>query len=104
MRDEDLIVLLRNEAAASLALAWPRVGAVPGMSESDLVRAWSRVSGVALFETRRLAPVLLGAKICLDGGAIDPRAQAVAGNLVALEVQHLAEDVRKRRETRPPPR
>lgn len=94
-------MLLRNRDAASLALAWPRVGAVPGMSESELVRAWSRVSGVAMFETRRLAPVLLGAQICLDGGAVDPKAQAVAANLVALEVGNLADEVRRRREARP---
>jgi hypothetical protein len=89
VRAEDLHFLFANEDAASLVLAWHLVGAVPGMSETAIVRAWSRCSGVGLYETRRLAPVLMGAKICLDGGNVAPAAEAVARNLVAIKVKEL---------------
>lgn len=94
--DEDLVTLFRNDDAAALVLAWPRVGQVPGMSETEIVRAWSRASGVSLFETRRLAPVLTGAKLCLDGGEIDPKALQVARSLVARQLGALVKDTERR--------
>ena len=74
-------VLAEDLAARKLRLAWPLVPR--GLPHIAATAQWSRVSGVALVQTRRLAEVLFAHRLVHEDGTVDPEALRVVHHLAA---------------------
>lgn len=81
-RTATAVALLAADASArALVLSWPLVD--PALADREVLRAWSRVSGVALRQVERLAPVLLGHGLVKQGGIVDGEALRVVQHVAA---------------------
>lgn len=74
-------ILAKDESARLLVLSWHLVPA--DLADRKSLVAWSRVSGVALRQVERLAPVLFGHEICKQDRTIDPEASRICAHIAA---------------------
>lgn len=82
-------LLVDDLEAVRMCVVWPRVFDVVASADpadGELLRAWSRLSGVFLPAVRTRAPMLLGNALCLPDGTVDPATEQVATALVARAV------------------
>jgi hypothetical protein len=73
------------EAARRLVLSWPLVPA--GLSRRKALVEWSRVSGVALAETQRLAEVLFAHALVREDRTVDAEATRVVQHVAAEQLR-----------------
>jgi hypothetical protein len=74
-----------DEHVRRLLVSWPLVPA--GVSPRRSLVAWSRLSGVPLAHTERLARVLVGHGLVLDDRTVDPEAQRIVAHFAAATLR-----------------
>ncbi|MCE9636449.1 MAG: hypothetical protein K8T90_12155 [Planctomycetes bacterium] len=74
-------ILAKDESARLLVLSWGLVEAA--LVDREALLAWSRVSGVAVRQVERIAPVLLAHGLCKQDRTVDPEALRVCQHVAA---------------------
>ncbi len=74
-------ILAKDEQARLLVLSWPLVD--PALVDREALLAWSRVSGVAVRQVERIAPVLFAHALCKQDRTVDAEALRVCQHVAA---------------------
>ena len=83
-----LIFLADDRDAQRLAVAWPTLGERPRPRKTDQTTfsQWAVISGVHIYEVRRLGPVLFEHGICSRAGTTDPLAMRYIRGILAKSI------------------